>query len=270
MSMKLRLFKPKIQSKLTLAFLFMGLIPMLLSTIIVVKLNAKRVDREIRNKLENASQEFRRVIEDYQEKAKLRAEIIIRSPEFRREDLPTLEKLTTTQPLRPPGTGKPTIIWEPGRMEGMDYTKEKAEATETILLIEVFQSKALAGSAVLPVWKNGKVVGNLIVAYLLERGFTEYLENLTGVSVRIDSEPLFTKGESKEIGDIPFTPQIREKVLKEKSSYYDEKAIFKGEPYQALYQPLLGNDGRVKGVIFFGVSKRYTFKSAVGAGQFWF
>ncbi|NOX97129.1 MAG: HAMP domain-containing protein, partial [Nitrospirae bacterium] len=30
------------------------------------------------------------------------------------------------------------------------------------------------------------------------------------------------------------------------------------------------NDGRVKGVIFFGVSKRYTFKSAVGAGQFWF
>lgn len=254
---------------MTLAFLVMGLVPMLLSTFIVVKLHAKRVDKEIRSKLENASQEFGKVLKYYQDQAVIEVKSHARSPEFR-DELPALEKLTAAHPLRMPGMGKPTIIWEPGKMEGMDYTEEKVGATETILLIQAFQSKALAGSAVLPVRKEGKVIGNLIVAYLLERAFTEYLENLTGVSVRIDPEPFLAKGKTKEVGDIPFTPQIKEKLLKEKSSYYDEKAILKGEPYQALYQPLLGNDGKVKGVIFFGVPKRYTFKSAVGARQFWF
>ena len=204
---------------MTLAFLVMGLVPMLLSTFIVVKMNTKRVDREIREKIERASQEFRRVIDDYQERAKLKAEIIALSSEFRRSELPTLEKLTVTQPLRMPGTGKPTIIWEPGRMEGMDYAKEKAGATATILLIRVFQSKALASSAIFPVRKDGKIVGNLIVAYLLERAFTEYLENLTGVSVRIDPEPFLAEEATKGVGDIPFTSQIKDKVLKGKSSY---------------------------------------------------
>ncbi len=265
--MKPRLFKPKIQSKLTLAFLVMGLVPLLLSTFIVVKLNTNRVDREIREKIERASQEFGRIIDDYREKAKLRAEIIGHSPEFRKT-LPTLEKLTVTQPLRVPGTGKPTIIWEPGRMPGMDYSQEKAKATETILLIQAFQSKTLAISAVLPVRKEGKVVGNLIVAYLLERAFTEYLANLTGVSVRIDPEPFLTKGATKKLGDIPFTPQIRKKVLKEKIPYYDEKAIFKGEPYQALYQPLFGSDRKIQGILFLGVPRRYSFPSIVSGWQF--
>lgn len=119
----MRLFKPKIQSKLTLAFLVMGLVPMLLSTFIVVRLNARREDREIRIKLENASQEFSKVLKYYQDQAVIEVKNHARSPQFR-ADLPALERLTSPRVRRPPGMGKPTIIWEPGRMEGMNYQLE--------------------------------------------------------------------------------------------------------------------------------------------------
>ncbi|MCK4261859.1 HAMP domain-containing protein, partial [bacterium] len=145
---------------------------------------------------------------------------------------------------------------------------EDGETTQAIHLIEVFESKSLAASSILPVRSHGRIIGNLIVAFLLERHFTEHLENMTGVNmVRIDPEPFLT--ERRALDDIHFTDRIKEKVLKEKKDYYEERALLRGEPYKALYKPLLGLDGNVTGVIFFGVPRKHTFESVVGAKSFW-
>lgn len=261
----MRFFKPRIQSKLIMAFLVMGFIPMIMSTLIVVKIIWRGEDREITDRIEQASRKTMELIRDYQSRASQRLKLFVKGPEYREllENPPQTRRI-----VEPPGSGKPTVIWQPGRMEKMDYQRADEESTQAIHLIEVFQSKSLAASSILPVRKEGRIIGNLIVAFLLERHFTEHLENMTGVNmVRIDPKPFLT--ERRALDDIHFTEQIREKVLKEKKDYYEERALLRGERYKALYKPLLGLDGGVIGVIFFGVPRRYTFESVVGAKPFW-
>ena len=235
-----------------------------------VKINWRREDREIREKIEQASGKTMELIRDYQRRASQQIKLWIEDPGFIPELIKKykLEERSETGTIRFPGMGEPAVIWVPGRIAGMDYQREDEETTQAIHLIEVFESKSLAASSILPVRKEGRLIGNLIIAFLLERHFTQYLENETGVNmVRIDPEPFLT--ERRALDDIHFTTHIREKVLKEKKSYYEETALLRGEPYKALYKPLLGLDGSVVGVIFFGVPRRYTFESVVGAGPFW-
>ncbi|MCK4436539.1 HAMP domain-containing protein [bacterium] len=259
-------FKPKIQTKLIMAFLIMGFIPMILSTLIVVKINWRREDSRIKERIAEASRKAMELIRDYQSRASQQAKLSIEDPEFRKKY--KLEELSEIKPIVRPGMGKPTVIWVPGRIAEMDYQKEDGETTQVIHLIEVFESKSLAASSILPVRSHGRIIGNLIVAFLLERHFTEHLENMTGVNmVRIDPEPFLT--ERRALDDIHFTDRIKEKVLKEKKDYYEERALLRGEPYKALYKPLLGLDGNVTGVIFFGVPRKHTFESVVGAKSFW-
>lgn len=259
-------FKPKIQTKLIMAFLIMGFIPMILSTLIVVKINWRREDSRIKERIAEASRKAMELIRDYQSRASQQARLSIEDPEFRKKY--KLEELSEIKPIVRPGMGKPTVIWVPGRIAEMDYQKEDGETTQAIHLIEVFESKSLAASSILPVRSHGRIIGNLIVAFLLERHFTEHLENMTGVNmVRIDPEPFLT--ERRALDDIHFTDRIKEKVLKEKKDYYEERALLRGEPYKALYKPLLGLDGNVTGVIFFGVPRKHTFESVVGAKSFW-
>lgn len=259
-------FKPKIQTKLIMAFLIMGFIPMILSTLIVVKINWRREDSRIKERIAEASRKAMELIRDYQSRASQQARLSIEDPEFRKKY--KLEELSEIKPIVRPGMGKPTVIWVPGRIAEMDYQKEDGETTQVIHLIEVFESKSLAASSILPVRSHGRIIGNLIVAFLLERHFTEHLENMTGVNmVRIDPEPFLT--ERRALDDIHFTDRIKEKVLKEKKDYYEERALLRGEPYKALYKPLLGLDGNVTGVIFFGVPRKHTFESVVGAKSFW-
>lgn len=259
-------FKPKIQTKLIMAFLIMGFIPMILSTLIVVKINWRREDSRIKERIAEASRKAMELIRDYQSRASQQAKLSIEDPEFRKKY--KLEELSEIKPIVRPGMGKPTVIWVPGRIAEMDYQKEDGETTQAIHLIEVFESKSLAASSILPVRSHGRIIGNLIVAFLLERHFTEHLENMTGVNmVRIDPEPFLT--ERRALDDIHFTDRIKEKVLKEKKDYYEERALLRGEPYKALYKPLLGLDGNVTGVIFFGVPRKHTFESVVGAKSFW-
>ncbi len=70
------------------------------------------------------------------------------------------------------------------------------------------------------------------------------------------------------IQDLPMTSSIKQNVLVDKLQYYDRDAVLKGEPYRAIYQPLVSHGGKVLGLIFVGIPKKYTFEAAVTTWYF--
>jgi signal transduction histidine kinase/outer membrane protein OmpA-like peptidoglycan-associated protein len=70
------------------------------------------------------------------------------------------------------------------------------------------------------------------------------------------------------IEDLPMTSLIKQSIFGYKQRYYDRNALFKGEPYRAIYQPLVGYGGKVLGLIFVGIPKEYTFEATVTTWYF--
>ncbi len=70
------------------------------------------------------------------------------------------------------------------------------------------------------------------------------------------------------IKDLPMTSAIKQSISVEKQSYYDRDAILKGEPYRAIYQPLVGYGGKVLGLMFIGIPRKYTFEATVATWYF--
>ncbi len=65
------------------------------------------------------------------------------------------------------------------------------------------------------------------------------------------------------IEDLPMTTEIKQSMFGEKRSYYDRDALLKGDPYRAIYQPLVGYGGKVLGLIFVGIPRKFTFETTV-------
>jgi len=70
------------------------------------------------------------------------------------------------------------------------------------------------------------------------------------------------------IQDLPMTAMIKQSIFSDKRRYYDRDALLKGDPYRAIYQPLVGYGGKVLGLIFVGISKKYTFEATVTTWHF--
>ena len=70
------------------------------------------------------------------------------------------------------------------------------------------------------------------------------------------------------IEDLPMTSSIRQSVFKEKRGYYERDALLKGDPYRAVYRPLIDYRGEVVGLVFVGMPRRYTFAATVTASHF--
>ncbi|RJP18258.1 MAG: HAMP domain-containing protein [Candidatus Abyssobacteria bacterium SURF_5] len=70
------------------------------------------------------------------------------------------------------------------------------------------------------------------------------------------------------IKDLPMTSAIKQSISVHKQSYYDQGAFLKGEPYRAIYQPLVGYGGKVLGLIFAGIPRKYTFAATVTTWYF--
>lgn len=70
------------------------------------------------------------------------------------------------------------------------------------------------------------------------------------------------------IEDLPMTSSIRQSVFKEKRGYYERDALLKGDPYRAVYRPLIDYRGEVAGLVFVGMPRRYTFAATVTASHF--
>lgn len=69
------------------------------------------------------------------------------------------------------------------------------------------------------------------------------------------------------IEDLPMTSTIRQSILMHKQSYYERDALFKGEPYRAIYRPLIDHRRKVVGLVFVGMPRKYTFAATVRASH---
>ncbi len=273
----MKLFKLKIQSKLTLAFLVMGLVPMTLAIIVVVRANIQYLDREIEERLWRSARQTMQVIQRYREEAARVAVDWINKAEIRTALEASLQRQREEILIIHPDPRIPKAIFIPGKIEGICYEKDgirlngsyRAEPTLTIMKVSIFES--LLAGVITPVKNEEREVGNLIIGYALGKTFAQDMENLTGVTVRVYKkvgELPAGSGETVTIRDLALRPEAVERVFKEKEPFYDDEAIFKGEPYRGLYQPLLGSNEKMLGMIFFGVPERYTFEAMVATWRF--
>jgi signal transduction histidine kinase len=85
------------------------------------------------------------------------------------------------------------------------------------------------------------------------------------VEVEIDSREPHQVGAIK---DLPMTSMVRESIFTLQQRLYERDALLKGEPYRAVYQPLLDYRGKVLGLVFVGMPRKYTFAATVAASHF--
>ncbi|MBI4830086.1 MAG: OmpA family protein [Candidatus Lindowbacteria bacterium] len=70
------------------------------------------------------------------------------------------------------------------------------------------------------------------------------------------------------IQDLPMTSAVKQSIFADNESCYDRDALLKGEPYRAIYQPLVSYGGKVLGLIFVGIPRKYTFETTVATWHF--
>src|SRR4030042_5570827 len=96
--------RPTLRNKLILAFVFIGLVPMVLSTLIVVSMNTRKLEKQVESAIKEASRKVMEVMEDYHNRAQLITKLHTDNPRF-------MEFLKGGKAPQIIQTGKPLILW---------------------------------------------------------------------------------------------------------------------------------------------------------------
>lgn len=236
----------KLQNKLIVAFLFIGLIPMLLSTVIVVSINARRLEKQIESDIRKASEKTMKIIQDYESSAEQTARFLSETPGF-------IATWFTGQKPRVIQTGYPLIVSVPGGIGKKSYGKD---------IIQLEKPEALIAGSIIPISDNGKYLGDLVVGYQLGKSFAKDMSLLTDVEVNVH----YRRGEPSEASSTKI--KLMEEAFQRGEGYYDNNDEFQGVEYEAYYQPLRTKEGRIAGSIFFGIPKRYGFSETIRTWRF--
>ncbi len=255
--------KPKIQTKLTIAFLCMGLVPVILATFIVIKTYSRQLDTEAEERIWGGAEVARKEIDQFEREALRIGEHHLESQELLRV-LPQLiregEERIISAAAAPLG---PILGWRPREVEGRELLTIE-DPVKTLFSLEFLNENILLAGAVLPVERETGIVGYLLVGYQLGRSFSQSLETITGLEVRVLA-PEPREGEilpeSVRVRDAFLTESAKEAIFVRREPYYDQNARFGNNPYKALYQPIIDFQGRMLGLIFFGSPTRYTFEA---------
>lgn len=258
----------KLQPKLTLAFLIIGVGPMVLSTFIAVKIISTKIEKEVEKKIEKAAQLTLKEIEHRQKKAGLVSEILVHDPQFikvfKRRD-PKVMSAYLNQLKRKINIDVIMVTEDavPAR---------PVPAGDTLMLIEGEGLKTLLAGTVTPLQEGDKVIGTIYTGDILGENFAKEMEKITGIDTVIYLKNLPEKEEREEeikwIRGLSPTPEIREEVFKKGKPFYASKTKFNDTAYHGLYQPLLSSQEAVLGMIFFGIPYQYSFQSAVSTQRF--
>lgn len=221
---------------------------MVLSTLIVVSMNSRRLEKQIERDIREASEKTMKIIRDYQTRAEQIASFLIDNPGF----TASLRSGETPQVIQ---TGKPLILWIASGDRMDSYGRD---------IIQLKNPQALIAGTVTPVDdEDGSHLGDIIVGYQLGKSFAQEMSQLTDVEVNIgyreEESPTHTDTQS----------ELMEKAFKRGDAYHDKNRMVNEVEYEAHYQPLRNKKGRTVGIIFCGVPKRYGFLATVSTWRFY-
>ncbi len=241
-----RIFRNTLRNRLVASFFFIGIISVLASTYIVVRVNTARLRRQMHTAVIEASQKTTEIIEDYKNNSAQLSELLLQNTAFI-NSLLNRDAVTVIQ------TGNPLIIWIPGRSEHKRYGKDifRMEMPEVLISGSITAVKDEAGSH----------SGDLLVGYELGKSFSQDMSLFTNVEINI-----FYRTDPELISEESALEM--EKYFAIGEPYYDSKAEFQGVKYEAYYQPLLTKSGYVAGLIFAGIPKSFGFSEIVGTWRF--
>ncbi len=259
------------QKRLIVAFLLMGLVPMILAMVLVMSVKAQW-ENDIQAKVDAAAELALKTIEEKKEQSRSKVLRVREEPRFKDwiEDLAEMPAGTAKWLEVLPG--EPFLLWYPGRVPTIVYELPLEEplpaARMTVQTFMVLREDTVPGSpepgrsllaacAVLPVWQGDVMLGNLIAGNELDVSFIQYLESV-GVTADLD----IISGSGEDVSGDPesesFFPRlVREAVRSSGRSYRVHEFMVAAEPYEALYVPLFNHRGDIKALLFLGVSKRY-------------
>ena len=245
----MRIFKSRLQKKLILSFLAVGIAPMVISIFITTQIMSKRVEEDIKNAVYSAYNDAEEEIEKLQETALESNKYYLNQPEFVKNAKKAFVevKIWDKQPYLPITENENVFLYKgPHSKEGKLFME-----------VEVGQLKTLMAGAVSPI-KDEKenVIGGLGTVYSLGQRFEQNITRLTGVAVRIFARV------SSEDRDVKFSEKAEEEIFQKHQTYYDKEATLKGKPYAALGKPFMGED-EMLGLMLIGIPKTYAFQTVL-------
>ncbi len=266
-------FRTRLQYKLIAAFLFIGVVPMVLSTFTAVKFISARLEKDIETRIEKAAQITMKEIENFKKKATLVSEIILKDPifitAFERGDsraIDSYRRRINIDVLMVADLKGRKLVEETGALHSRPMPPG-----ETLILIQGKGIKQLIAGTIVPIKEGKEVIGTIYTGYMLDETFAKEMEKSTGTDTMIyaKSHPeIEDKEENIEIRGLNTTEEIIETVFKEGKPFYDPRTRFNDLPYHGFYQPLLSSQGAVLGMVFFGIPRQYSFQTAIYGHKF--
>jgi len=248
----MRVFKSKLQKKLILSFLAVGIAPMVISIFITTQIMSKRVEDDIRNTIYEAYNLAEQEIVRMQKTALDSNQYYLQQPEFLKNAQRAFSEIKTWEE-------KPYLL-----IAENTFLYKGAPPKEGKLFMEVGigQLKTLMAGAVSRIKDgNENVIGGLGTGYPLGQRFEQNITRLTGVAVRIFAR-VSEDEEEKEVRDVKFSEKAEKEIFQAHIASYDKEATLKGKPYAALGRPFMGED-EMLGLMLIGIPKTYAFQTVL-------
>lgn len=259
----------RIQHKLVAAFIAMGLIPSVLSAVIVVRGIGRLVERDIEAQIERASALLSARLEEALGESERAAVRLLADERI----FPEVFALKDAAKL-PGDLPEPLLaLWVLGRTVELDYGEWPDGVTlhRTVLsvLVPGQTETALAGT-VAPVSYEGKA-GSLIVGLQLSGVFAQSIEDETGVNVRlyqVRAHGAETDPQYVEVAGLSLTGEQKEQLFKEGRELFLRRAVLHGQGYTLKVLPIRSERGNVIALALLGIPERHNFEEVVRAEPF--
>jgi len=246
----------RLENRIIISFIVVALSPLLFSFLISTHLVNIRLEREMKGRLSQAAEVSTGRIEELEKKAEIIGKILVQEGKFREyflaKDARGMENFLKFFKGEFPVD---VILVREGEM---------GKPGKHIFLLETEEFRSLVAGAVVPVILGGGNQGRVILGYFLGNRFTQFLSRSLGLEVRI-----YQKGKEADdlqkalFEEITLSPKARVTLLKNHKAYYEAKGKIGNNPYALHLEPLLGEKGKVLGVLVLGFPKRYTFQSVI-------
>jgi len=249
-----KIFPLRLENRLIIAFVIVALSPLILSFLITTRWVSVRLEKEIEGRLEQAGKVVDNAVVEMEKKAYLIGKILLQEPGFKEALIAQDEEKVSSLLAKFKVEFPVDVILVMG---GKSPIKGKR-----IIRIEMEDLKTLIAGAVIPVEVGGEIWGRIITGYILGDRFAHNLSQNVGLEVRIYQkvgEESALPLPDRWIRDVRVSQEAVRRVLLEHQSFYEPYGILKERPYALYLKPLVGEEGKILGMVILGFPRSYTF-----------